>query len=81
MPNVYHIIEQARDQQVVEIIANSANDAISIYIRHNTYEHLDSIERLSGNRILWNFPTEYCIMYMQTEHLIFVKWIHKLGLY
>ena len=81
MANVYHIIEETTDQQVIEIRANSANEAISIYIKHSTHEHWDSIEQLGNNRILWNFPTEYCTMYAQTEHLIFAKWTHKLGLY
>lgn len=78
---VYHIIEETIDQQVIEIHAPNANEAISIYLEHSTHERPDSIERLSNNRLLWNFPTEYCIMYAQTEHLIFAKWTHKLGLY
>lgn len=81
MANVYHIIEETTDQQVIEVRANSANEAISIYIKHSTHEHWDSIEQLGNGRILWNFPTEYCTMYAKTEHLIFAKWTHKLGLY
>lgn len=78
---VYHIIEETTDQQVVEIHAPSASEAIAIYLAHSTHEHWDSIERLPGNRLLWNFPSEYCTMYAKTEHLIFVKWTHKRGLY
>lgn len=79
--NVYHIIEETTDQQVVEIHAPSASEAIAIYLAHSTHERWDSIERLPGNRLLWNFPSEYCTMYAQTEHLIFAKWTHKKGLY
>jgi hypothetical protein len=78
---VYHIIEETIDQQVVEIHAPSASEAIAIYLKHSTHEHWDTIERLPGNRLLWNFPSEYCTMSAETEHLIFAKWTHKLGLY
>lgn len=79
--NVYHIIEETTDQQVMEIHAPSISKAISVYLTHCTREHWDSIERLPGNRLLWNFPSEYCTMYAKTERLIFAKWTHKKGLY
>jgi hypothetical protein len=78
---VFHIIEETTDQQVIEIHAPSASEAIAIYLANGTHEHWDSIERLPGNRLLWNFPSEYCTMCAKTEHLIFAKWTHKKGLY
>ena len=80
MLKVFHIIEETADQQVVEIHAPSASDAISLYLRHSTHEQWDSIEQ-NGHKVIWNFPSEYCIMHAQTEYLIFAKWTHKKGLY
>lgn len=80
MLKVFHIIEETTDQQVVEIHAQNANEAIGVYMEHCTHEQWDSIEK-NGHRIIWNFPSEYCVMTAQTEHLIFAKWIHKKGLY
>lgn len=77
---VYHIIEQTNDQQTVEIIAQSAHDAISLYLQHSTHEQWDSLER-SGSNLIWNYPTEYCIMWAKTPNLIYAKWVSKLGLY
>ena len=80
MLKVFHIIEETTDQQVVEIHAQNAHEAIVVYMEHCTHERRDSIKK-NGHRIIWNFPSEYCVMTAQTEHLIFAKWIHKKGLY
>jgi hypothetical protein len=77
---VYHIIEETNDQQVVEIHAPSASEAVAIYLAHSTHEHWTSIER-NGYNIIWNFPSEYCVMTTHTEYLVFAKWVHKKGLY
>lgn len=80
MLKVFHIIEETTDQQVVEIHAQSVHEAIGIYLKHSTHEQWDSIER-NGHKVIWNFPSEYCIITAQTEHLVFAKWVHKKGLY
>ena len=78
---VYHIIEQTTDQQVMEIRANSAQQAIRTYLAHCTHERAEGVVVLTHGRVMWEFPSEYCIMYAQTERLIFAKWKHKKGLY
>ena len=81
MANVYHIIEETTDQQVIEIKASSPSEAISIYFQHSTHEHWYSVEQIAPHTLLWNFPTEYCTMKAVGNGRIFTKWTHKLGLY
>lgn len=76
----YHIIEQTNDQQVVEVIAKSQQDALTVYLEHSTHEQWDSITR-KGSNIIVDYPTETCILWAKTDNLIFAKWVSKLGLY
>lgn len=78
--NFYHIIEQTADQQVVEVLAKSQQDALTIYLDHSTHEQWDSITR-KGSNIIVDYPTETCILWAKTDSLIYAKWISKQGLY
>lgn len=77
---IFHIIEETNDQQVVEIHAPTLSDAIGRYISVSTNEHWHSIEK-NGDTLIWNFPDEYCILTLATPHLVFTRWVHKKGLY
>jgi hypothetical protein len=78
---VYHIIEVVpHDQQTVEIFADTAENAIAIYLHYSTNDALVSVER-RGNKTVWNYTDERCEMTAQTEQLIFARWTHKRGLY
>lgn len=77
---IFHIIEETTDQQVIEIHAPSISDAIGRYISVATNDNWESIEK-NGNALIWNFPDEYCIMTMATPNLVFARWTHKKGLY
>lgn len=81
MMKVFHIIEETADQQVVEIVTHSLSDALMLYMQRATHEHWDSIDVVSIGQIRYNYPTEYCIITAHTDNIVFVRWVHKKGLY
>lgn len=77
---IYHIIEQTSDQQTVEVIAQHTAQAIGTYLSHSTHEEVEQVMR-SGSNLIYNFPTETCIIWEKTPNLLYAKWVSKLGLY
>lgn len=76
----YHIIEQTDDQQTVEVIAQNTTQAIGTYLFHTTNEEVEQVMR-SGSNLIYDFPTETCIIWERTPNLLYAKWVSKLGLY
>lgn len=77
---VFHIVEQTNDQQTVEIIAQHQAHAIGTYLQCSTHEEVEQVMR-SGSNLIYDFPTETCIIWERTPNLLYAKWISKLGLY
>ena len=77
---VYHIIEQPNDQQTVEVIAQCQPYAIGVYLQHSTHEEVEQVMRC-GSNIIYDYPTETCIIWEKTPNLLYAKWVSKLGLY
>ena len=76
----YHIIEEATDQQTVEVYAETMQEALDIYFRFSTNETATEVIT-TGNQIVYDFPSETCTVTKQSEQLLFIKWTHKKGLY
>ena len=76
----YHIIEEATDQQTVEVYAETMQEALDTYFHFSTNETTIEITTI-GNQIVYDFPSEICTITKQNEQLLFIKWTHKKGLY
>ena len=77
---VFHIIEQTSDQQTVEVIAQHTAQAIGTYLFHSTREEVEQVMRM-GSNLIYEYPTETCIIWEKTPNLLYAKWVSKLGLY
>ena len=51
----YHIIEEATDQQTVEVYAETMQEALDIYFRFSTNETATEVIT-TGNQIVYDFP-------------------------
>lgn len=76
----YHIIEEATNQQTVEVYAETMQEALDTYFHFSTSEATIKITT-TGNQIVYDFPSEICTITKQNEQLLFIKWTHKKGLY
>ena len=45
-----------------------------------TNEEVEQVIR-SGSNIIYDYPTETCIIWEKTPNLLYAKWVSKLGLY
>lgn len=76
----YHIIEETTDQQIVEVFAETMQEALDTYFHFSTNETATLVET-HRNAITYFFPSETCTITKQNEQLLFIKWTHNKGLY